>query len=510
MVSKAASFSAFVGEQIRKTRQQPLRLVIIPLSLVLSDASLLELQQRIQLIVDRARHPARTWRSVQAHLAGRIADVAERLLERDQPDQARILFRFCLKLTGDPANYLRAAYCVLQGAGRACEALELFARANKLRREQAERLGVSKNPYRLLDGFWAGGIGHIAEIDHVVKLGILEGRKPEDTIVYFPHYVKPPNRFLFEQWRPHVRVIEQASDLPFSEEVAGAVRFEYKGPALPDGKTVYYWTLAADTYRRWEAQKRKPLLTLPEDVRARGWSTLRGRGISDNAWFVALHVREANSKPRQRRSVAALNANVLDFLPAITEITRRGGWVIRMGDPNMAPLPSMPNVFDYCHSDVRSHCMDIFIASQCRFFLGTSSGPAYVPPAYGVSCVLTNWWPPAHRPWHAGDIFIPKLCRHARGRRLTLNEMLQEPVGYSYSSGYLAAKHKVVVEDSTPDDIRSAMIEMLDRLGGGERVFASDQALHDRVSRIFASNGAFGMARMSTGFLRKYQNDLLE
>src|SRR5262249_17850470 len=157
-------------EQIRKTRQQPRRLVIIPLSLVLSDATLLELQQRIPLIVDRARHPARTF-------AGWIADAAEGLLERDRPDQARILFKLCLKLTDDPANYLRAAYCVLQGAGRAREALEMFAHANELRREQAKRLGASKNPYRLLDGFWAGGIGHIAEIDHVVKLGILEGRE---------------------------------------------------------------------------------------------------------------------------------------------------------------------------------------------------------------------------------------------------------------------------------------------------------------------------------------------
>ena len=503
------SFSAFLGEQIRKTRQQPLRLVIIPLSVVLSDATLLELQQRIREVVDRAKHPARTWTTVQERLAGRIADAAEWLVERDQPDQARIVFKFCLMLTSEPANYLRAAYCVLQGGGRAREAFGLFDRANKLRMEQAKRLGVAKNPYRLLDGFWAGGIGHIAEIDHVVKLGILEGRKRDYTIVYFPHYVKTPNRFLFDQWRPLVRVIEQASDLPFSEDAAFALGFEYKGPALPDGRTVYYWTLAADTYRRWEAQKRKPLLALPEDVRARGWNTLRGQGIPDNAWFVALHVREAASKLRQRRAVAALNAKVLDFLPAITEITRRGGWIIRMGDPNMVALPPMPNVFDYCHSDVRADWMDIFIASQCRFFLGTSSGPAYVPPAYGVNCVLTNWWPPAHRPWHAGDIFIPKLCHRVGGRRLTLNEMLQEPVSYSYSSGYLAAKHEVIVEDSTPDDILTAVIEMLDRLDGTERIVAGDQPLHDRVDRIFETNSALGMAKMSTGFLRKYQNDLL-
>src|SRR5262249_24945210 len=125
------------------------------------------------------------------------------------------------------------------------------------------------------------------------------------------------------------------------------------------------------------------------------------------------------------------------------------------------------------------------------------------------NCVLTNWWPPAHRPWHAGDIFIPKLCRHLGGRRLTQNEMLQEPVGWSFSSGYLATKHQVLVEDSTPDDIRTAVIEMLDRLDGAEQAVAGDQALYDRVGRVFEAEGALGMARMSTGFLRKYQDDLL-
>jgi putative glycosyltransferase (TIGR04372 family) len=313
-----------------------------------------------------------------------------------------------------------------------------------------------------------------------------------------------------EQWRPYATLIDDLSGLPFPEAAVYPLRFDYLAPTRSDGSTVYFWTLAAETYRRWHAEGRKPLLQLSEEVNSRGWNELRRHGINDDAWFVALHVREANSKSRQRALMAALNANVLDFLPAIAEITRRGGWVIRMGDPNMAPLPPLPNVFDYCRSDARSDWMDIFIASQCRFFLGTSSGPAYVPPVYGVSCVLTNWWPPAHRPWHAGDIFIPKLCRHAGGRRLTLNEMLQAPVGWSFSSGYLAAKHHVVVEDSTPDDIRTAVVEMLDRLDGGERVSAGDQALHDRVGRIFEAKDAFGMAHLSTGFLRKYQNDLLE
>ncbi len=56
------------------------------------------------------------------------------------------------------------------------DAMSLFAQANELDQAEAERLGVGKLPYRVLDNVWARHIGHTATIDYVLKLGILEGR----------------------------------------------------------------------------------------------------------------------------------------------------------------------------------------------------------------------------------------------------------------------------------------------------------------------------------------------
>ena len=54
------------------------------------------------------------------------------------------------------------------------------------------------------------------------------------------------------------------------------------------------------------------------------------------------------------------------------------------------------------------------------------SRKAFVPPLYGVPAVLTNWWPPGMRPWHASDIYTPKLPkRTADGIDLTLSETLR-------------------------------------------------------------------------------------
>jgi hypothetical protein len=44
------------------------------------------------------------------------------------------------------------------------------------------------------------------------------------------------------------------------------------------------------------------------------------------------------------------------------------------------------------------------------------SRKAFVPPLYGVPAVLTNWWPPGMRPWHASDILHPETSQ-AHGRR---------------------------------------------------------------------------------------------
>ena len=200
---------------------------------------------------------------------------------------------------------------------------------------------------------------------------------------------------------------------------------------------------------------------------ARGWELLEKAGVPRGAWFVALHVRDIRWRGTTAGLQAIRNADTASYLPAIDEITRRGGFVIRMGDADAPPLPPLAKVIDYGRSDMRSDWMDIFLLARSRFVLGSASGPIFVPPLYGVPCVLTNWWPPGMRPWHASDIYIPKLPKRAAdGAYLTLSETLREPVAYCHSLRHLAKREGVTVEDNEPDIIRGAVAEMLSRLDG--------------------------------------------
>jgi putative glycosyltransferase (TIGR04372 family) len=485
---------AMIGNQARRTLRQPSRLLFIPFG---------------YLILSRWRNAA-LWflRGLSKYLPRRVGPkqlyfvAGHQLLQLNRPEEAWQCLEQCLRYSRDPAHYFLSAICLYHGLGRFSDALSLLRKANDLRIAQARKLGVGNGPLRVLDEIWARHIGHTAALDYIVKLGILEGRPRDETILYLPSTAHVANRFLLEQFKPHLKLVERPSDLPFAEAAVAALRFDYLGPRTPEGPTVYFWELAASTYQRWHAEGRAPLLTFPTDTDARGWQALRGAGVPAGAWFVALHVRSGAWKRHHLGLHQVLNAAIASYLPAIAEITRRGGWVIRMGDASMAPLPPMAHVIDYCHSDLRADWMDVFLAARCRFMLGTSSGPAYLPPLYGVSSVLTNWWPPGQPPWHPSDLFIPKLLRRIDdGRYLTLRETLAEPFSFCHSADYLRRTQRVEVVDNDAEVIQAAVAEMLDRLDGIATVDPAVERLREQADRIYNTCGCHGMGGLASGFV---------
>lgn len=487
----------FVPDQVVKTIRRPSRLLFGPLSRLMVKPYFGAFARFLLPLV-----PARSLEQGEARSFCYITGY--KLFQLDRPTEAWPWLKRILQI-GRPSTdeYLLGAMCLYHGLGRFDDAIALFARGNGRNFEEATRRGLASTPYRVLDNVWARHIGHTATIDYVIKMGILEGRGREDTIFYVPSGSQIANRFLLNQIAQHLRLVESAADLPFDASAVQAMHYDYLGPRLPDGRTVYFWEIGGETYKRWHQEGRGPLFTFPADVEERGWAALRAAGVPRDAWFVALHVREGRWVGNDAGlHGGVLNADIATYLPAIAEITRRGGWVIRMGDPGMKPLPPCPNVIDYCHSDFRADWMDVFIAARCRFMLGSGSGPAFIPPIYGVPTVLTNWWPPAGRAWHASDLFIPKMLRRlADGRYLTLSETLTEPYSWCHSRSYLENPGGVRVEDNDPEIIRAAVEEMLARTEGQLSQSISISDLRLRADRIYGSHRVPGMALLPATFL---------
>jgi putative glycosyltransferase (TIGR04372 family) len=134
----------------------------------------------------------------------------------------------------------------------------------------------------------------------------------------------------------------------------------------------------------WKEQKREPLVQFKPEEKEKSILTLEDLGVPKSGWFVSLHVREeANSFSRK--------SNLSTYIPAIQKIIDCGGYVTRMGKSGMQPFPfESPDFINYAKSAPRSKSMDVFLWSECRFFLGTTSGRLYAAFDFATPVLWTN------------------------------------------------------------------------------------------------------------------------
>jgi putative glycosyltransferase (TIGR04372 family) len=386
-------------------------------------------------------------------------------------------------------------------------ALEIYARKAKLQQQYRKTYGLEKVRTLYLPDDWVRNIGHLALLDFWIKMKQL-GWGDWDEVTLLAPQALVANPCYLDYWKKYFTVVSDPHLITALTPLAQALGHRVAGRlVLPDGKQRYFCDAMGLIQQEWEQQHRSPLMELSEQDRARGRQCLSRMGVPRDAWFVVLHVRSPGfhregSHPHQ----AHRNANIRTYLPAIEDIVARGGWVIRLGDPSMEPLPPLAGVVDYAHSREKCDWMDVFLISQSRFFLGVASGLCNIPQTFGVPCVLTNWVS-NHLPVYGRcDLFIPKLCWSDREQRLLSFDEFYHPMvrRLSYSCEHLA-REGLRVLDNSPEEILAVVQEMCDTLDG---IQDEDPTLQDFFRAIVARHGLAGYSRMGREFLRAHA-DLL-
>ena len=356
---------------------------------------------------------------------------------------------------------------------------------------QLDRLGI-----RFLRE-WTYAIGHIALLDIYVKMGILGWRGPYRPIVLD---ARPANRCYLDYWQRYLPyMVTDPKGVELLTPLATRLEEHLHVINSPDGLKIDYITATLTVQKQWEAEGRAPLLALSDSDRKRGKGCLQRLGVSPDAWFVSLHVRDTGTgNPR--------DADIGTYRMAMESIVAHGGWVIRMGEPSMSPLPPMSQVIDYAHNEARSDWMDVFLWASCRFFIGTRSGPAHVPPTFGVPCVLTNSFPMA-MPFPYPNIGIYKLYQSGKDERyMSFNEACTSRVGLAEPRKYIASLGIRLV-DNTPEEINDVVLEMLERLEGTLKYSAEDEQLQERFRNLkptFLNQSGISPGLVGREFLRKY------
>lgn len=191
-------------------------------------------------------------------------------------------------------------------------------------------------------------------------------------------------------------------------------------------------------------------------------------GIGKGEWFVCLHVREAGFRKDFGRRECR-NSSISNYIPAIKAITEAGGWVIRMGDNTMTPLPQMDHVIDYPFSQFKSDLMDLYLISECKFYIASQSGILDCALLFQKPVVTVNMvvWALAY-PLKKGDLGILKhVYSHFQGRFLSIKELLESGWAAQELSGSLSQDYKMY--ENSPKEIKALVCECLDSLEAEEK-----------------------------------------
>ena len=349
-----------------------------------------------------------------------------------------------------------------------------------------------------------GSIGNYENLETLIKakqLGILD----KNLVILESKKISPLNNFLYQMIKKYFTIIKDDSFLQKSLHLSQEKLTLPLGIIISTDKkfgpiTVMQNYINSLFYKKFSKMH---FLKLSNEDIILGYKNLKkiNSKIRRKSFFVTLHVREPSFRGEnfQNTQENHRNANIQDYVEAIKTITSKGGYVFRMGQKSSIKLPKIYGLIDYCNSKHKSEFMDIFLAAECKFCIGTGSGFYMLPALLGKPRILTNY--PGILEYYAlrkGDIFLPRLIKNKKDNKmLNFKQTCAYPISSLWNDKQYEKENLTWVEN-TPDEIKYATKEMLNSLKN--KKFTSSN-LQDKIFRI--------LKKTASNYLFKDQNELV-
>jgi putative glycosyltransferase (TIGR04372 family) len=391
------------------------------------------------------------------------------------------------KHPGNPKSHFELAKCLHQSADP--REFEQFERFGKVRQDWLRETGLDDLGMEFVPrGIVTGSFGNLYALEILIRANHLGLRSARKLILLLPPGSRARNPSLFGYFEPYLNVIRDDETIRALRDLESLLALPL-GYCLPmdDGCSFLDFPTNRVEMAIVEQKREKALFTLTDEHRKMGDQALRELGLPPDAWYVTLHVRQSgyHGEKSDNTSQDFRNANPKDYRDAIELIVREGGWVFRLGDPSMTPLPKMPQVIDYAHHPIRSDWMDVFLGATCRFLIGTASGPLQIPRLFGGRVIFTNCaYALPYYGLRSEDLYLPRLLRRTSdGSLLSFSEMLSPPTSTYWLTEQYARAGLQWVENS-PDDLTAATAEMLERTTNSGSKTSRDDNLQRRFKKI--------------------------
>jgi putative glycosyltransferase (TIGR04372 family) len=224
-----------------------------------------------------------------------------------------------------------------------------------------------------------------------------------------------------------------------------------------------------------------PCLTISADDKKLGWEHLEAFDITTNDKLVCFHVRDSaylNSKfsDRDWSHHDYRDADITTYKESIEYLIEQGYKVIRIGAETNQKLDlASPDYFDFCisRSSTNGDFIEVFLLSECSFFIGNYGGPYGVAAVFDTPTIVVNA-APAVIPYLKNGHYIPKLLLKnnelvsfidiANGANISDENSI--PIISCLSEKDLSA-HYFKYKDNNSTDILRAVSEFEKRISNG-------------------------------------------
>lgn len=186
-------------------------------------------------------------------------------------------------------------------------------------------------------------------------------------------------------------------------------------------------------------------LCLPPSKQAELWPLLERAGLERERWFAVVQAGGEGAEAK---------ADPMSYLPVVDALLRRGGQVVRLGDPGEAALPDRPGLFD-----LRAAPPPLRVAAiaAARLVVGGDGTVATLASAFAVPCALTNAVGYGQRVWRPESIVLAKTVELADGSRLDTPAAFARGFLDGTGDAAVVARH-----DNQPDELAAVALALHD------------------------------------------------
>ena len=381
---------------------------------------------------------------------------------------------------------------------------ELFTKASLIKAETANKIGIVNPNFALLDSNIANSIGHTAiTLALRVKIATLFPNIQKNFLLVYSNSANQRYLELWKKYFPMIRVDQGIDKVierqlwPIYDEIS----------YIRIGQKTYDLHEAHDQFTRlYSESNSEPMLTLEDSDKEFGYSFLKEKGFDiANGWFVALHVRNSPAflNGRNKQTTYGRNAKIETYQKAVDHILDCGGFVVRIGTDDGHRLVNKHGYIDYSLEVNQNDVLNTFFLGECRFLIGTNSGPICVPATFGRPVLTTNAPGIGINAYFPNSILLPKLVVDESGSVLSLKETLIDKSGWTYAWLDEENNRKYKWRDNSAEEIYEATSEML------KGVDSKASPLQSNFESVLRSHGSKSTTLVSNSFLLKWAETLL-